>query len=197
MMKRILALIMIELVLGFAGPAAAAPEWQFDPNHGEIVFKVQHVLGFVTGIFEKYNGTVRFDPNDLSGSSIDVTIEVDSLDTRVPKRDNHLRSKDFFEVKKYPTITFVSNEIRNTGGNRYIAKGQLTMKGVTKTIELPFTFLGIVDNPFEKNMEIAGFDARHTIDRLEYNVGDGKYYKQGVVGKDVEISLRLEMLRKK
>ena len=196
-MKRIIALMVIGFLLGIAGPAAAAPEWQFDPNHGEIVFKVQHVLGFVTGVFEKYNGTVRFDPNDPASSSIEVTIEVDSLNTRVAKRDEHLRSKDFFEVKKYPTIKFVSNEIRNTGGNQYIAKGQLTMKDVTKTIELPFTFLGIVDNPFEKSMEIAGFDAQYTLDRLEYNVGDGKYYKQGVVGKDVEISLRFEMVRNK
>ena len=196
-MKRIIALTLMGSLLAFAGSAMAAPEWQFDPNHGEIVFKVQHVLGFVSGVFEKYNGTVRFDPNDLAGSSIDVTIEVDSLNTRVSKRDNHLRSKDFFEVKKYPTIKFVSNEIRNTGGNQYVAKGLLTMKDVSKTIELPFTFLGIVDNPFEKRQEIAGFDARHRLDRLEYNVGDGKYYKQGVVGKDVEISLRFEMLRKK
>ena len=91
-------------------------------------------------------------------------------------------------------MSFRSYKILHKEGNKYIARGKLTIKDVKKDIDLPITFLGIVDNPFNDKQYIAGFDSEYTLNRLEYNVGSGKYYKLGQVGKDVTITLHFELL---
>ena len=198
-MKRLttLAVSFLMIPLFFASAWAAAPQWEFDPAHGEILFKIKHILGLVSGHFEKYNGVVRFDPQDLPGSSIEVTIEVKSINTRVEKRDAHLLTDDFFSADTYPVMTFVSTEITAKDNNRYAAKGKLTIKDVTKEITLPFTHLGTVEHPMDPGKLVAGFVGYLTIDRLEFHVGDGKFFRQGLVGKDVDLHLYFELLRDK
>lgn len=180
----------------WAGPASART-WQIDPPHCAVAFKIKHILALVPGQFRQFDGTIRFDPVDLAGSSIDVTIEVAGIDTGVKQRDDHLRSPDFFDAKKFPQMRFVSKKIVGAGGNRFTAQGTLTMKGVSKEVDLPFTFLGMRPSPMDPKTLVAGFDAALTIDRLVFGVGSGKFYKMGVVGKDVAVSIHLELLSPK
>jgi len=174
---------------------ASAARWEFDRAHSSVNFTVRHIFAPVAGVFEEFSGKIVFDPDNLKESLIEVEIQVGSVDTRNEKRDRHLESDDFFSARQYPVMKFASREIVHKEARKYVAKGQLTIKDVTKDIELPFTFLGAKENPFKAGEWVAGFESRYRLGRLEYNVGDGKYYKQGVVGKDVSIAIYLELLR--
>ena len=94
-------------------------------------------------------------------------------------------------------MTFKSSAVRQVKDNQYVVEGQMTVKDVSKAVSVPFTLLGVSPHPFDKNSEVAGFEARMTIDRLAYHVGGGKFYDMGVVGKDVEVLISLEVTRKK
>lgn len=175
-----------------AGPA---PDWAFDQPHCSVMFFVKHILAKVPGRFDSYSGTVRFDPANLGGSSIDVSVAMGSVDTGIAKRDEHLKSPDFFDAAKYPGMWFVSQRIISKGGDEYLAEGDLTIKDVTKRIQLPFTYLGTKPSPMEQGKQVAGFEARFSINMLEYHVGDGKFQKMGVLGDTAEIVINLEMTR--
>jgi len=138
---------------------------------------------------------VYFDPANLTKSKFDFVIKVNSIDTKIGKRDTHLRSPDFFDASKYPFMTYKSSKVLYAGANKYIVEGKLTIKDVTRDLPLEFVYHGQKDNPVKPGQTVTGLDARLTLDRLEYNVGDGKFYKMGVVGKDVDIMITLEMLR--
>jgi polyisoprenoid-binding protein YceI len=142
-----------------------------------------------------FTGDVYFDPANLTKSKFDFVIKVNSIDTKIGKRDTHLRSPDFFDASKYPLMTYKSSKVLYAGANKYIVEGKLTIKDVTRDLPLEFVYHGQKDNPVKPGQTVAGLDARLTLDRLEYNVGDGKFYKMGVVGKDVDIMITLEMLR--
>jgi polyisoprenoid-binding protein YceI len=171
------------------------PGWSFDPPHCSIIFFVKHILAKVPGSFDVYSGTVRFDPSNPEAGSIDVSVDMKSVNTGVQKRDEHLRSPDFFDVAKYPAMWFVSQKIVKKGDNQYVAEGDLTIKDVTKRIELPFTFLGTKPSPLEKGKQVAGFEAKFSINMLDYHVGDGKFQQMGALGETVDIVLNMEMLR--
>jgi polyisoprenoid-binding protein YceI len=198
-MKKTLLLLFAILLTGVLGatPAAAATAWQIDPPHCAVTFTIQHILAKVPGRFGQFTGDIRFDPQDLAGSSIDVTIQVGSIDTGVQQRDQHLLSADFFDAKTYPTMRFVSQSIRKTGENRYTAQGTLTIKKTSQKIELPFSFLGIKGNPMDAKVRVSGFEAVYTLDRLTYGVGDGKFFKMGAVGREVSVAIYLELLAPK
>lgn len=176
---------------------AAAPTWRFDPVHSSFNFGVQHVYSTVWGYFEDFSGPFRFDAENLAESKIDIVVKTKSIKTNSRKRDNHLRSDDFFDVRKYPEMTFTSNSINHVDGNLYQVAGKLTIKDVSKDIILPLTFHGIKQNPLNPKELVVGFDSQLTINRLDYNVGSGKYYDMGVVGDEVKIYISLEMLRDK
>lgn len=218
-MKGVLRLAVLAAFVGFAGLALAAgtqtpvasgagsalaasgakaepaPIWAFDPPHCSVMFFVKHILAQVPGRFDSYSGTVRFDPANLGGSSIDVSVDMASVNTGISQRDEHLKSPDFFETAKYPGMWFVSQRITSKGGNEYLAEGDLTIKDVTKRIQLPFTYLGTKPSPMEQGKQVAGFEARFSINMLEYHVGDGKFQKMGVLGDTVDIVINLEMVR--
>ena len=118
-----------------------------------------------------------------------------SVNTDIQKRDEHLRGPDFFDTAKYPAMWFVSQKIVKKGENQYVAQGDLTIKDVTKRIELPFTFLGAKPSPLEKDKQVAGFEARFSINMLDYHVGDGKFQQMGALGDTVDIILNMEMVR--
>ncbi|MFZ1955230.1 MAG: YceI family protein, partial [Desulfobacterales bacterium] len=140
---------------------------------------------------------VIFDPDNLDGSSFDFKVEVDSINTGNSKRDGHLEAEEFFAAKKYPVMTFKSSAVKHAEGDQYLVEGTMTVKDVSRSVLAPFTFFGIKQNPFDKDSEVAGFEARMAIDRLEYNVGTGKYYEMGVIGKDVDVLISFEATRKK
>jgi polyisoprenoid-binding protein YceI len=176
---------------------AASSEWKIDPAHTGIYFEIDHIYSATRGYFDEFDGKVVFDPDNLGTSRFDFKVEVKSVNTANSKRDGHLRSEDFFNVRKYPYMTFKSASIKRVEGNQYVVDGALTIKDVSKNVSIPFTFFGITSNPFDKGGEVAGFEAKLHIDRLEYNVGNGKYYEMGTIGKDVDVLISFEVLRKK
>ena len=176
---------------------AAGSDWKLDPAHAGIYFEIDHIYSATRGYFEDFDGKVVFDPDNLDGSSFDFKVKVKSINTANSKRDGHLRSEDFFDVRKFPEMTFKSSSIKQVEGDNYMVEGTMTVKDVSKNVSLPFNFFGIKPNPFDKDSEVAGFEARMTIDRLEYNVGSGKYYEMGTIGKDVDVLISFEATRKK
>jgi len=194
-MKRIILIVLSLILLGQA--QLMAHEWKVDPVHTGILFEIKHVYSIVRGHFSNFTGDVFFDPDNLEKSRFDFVVKVGSINTNTGKRDNHLRSNDFFAASKYSTMMFKSSRVSHTNGNKYILEGKMTIKDVTKDMVLEFIYWGQKENPFKKNQMVAGFDTRFKINRLDFHVGDGKFYKMGVVGKDVDILITLEVLRDK
>ncbi len=186
------------LVLIFSTSAvAAAPKWELDPAHSSIYFGIDHIYSTVRGYFEDFKGTVMFSPDDLAGSRFDFEVDVKSINTGNSKRDGHLNSADFFDSKKFPTMSFKSTAVKHVNDNQYLVEGKMTVKDVSETVSVPFTLLGVTVNPFDDKSEVAGFEARMTIDRLAYHVGGGKFADMGVVGKEVDVLITLEVTRKR
>jgi polyisoprenoid-binding protein YceI len=173
-----------------------AQKWEVDPVHTNFYFDVKHnTFSTVRGQFMDFTGDVFFDPENPGQSRFDFIIQVDSIDTNVGKRDTHLRSPDFFDVARYPTITFKTTKVSKAADNKFIVEGQLTIKDVTRDLALEFVYYGQRENPLKKGETVAGLDTGLTIDRLEYHVGEGKFYKMGVVDKYINILFTLELLR--
>jgi len=170
-----------------------ATAWNIDKAHSKISFEVTHFFTPVTGQFQEYSSDIHFDPNNLEESSVNVEIMVNSIDTDNQKRDGHLRSDDFFNAQQYPAITFQSNEIVQTADNQFVARGELTIKDVTRDVELPFTLLGIQDHPMRDGVQLAGIKLNYTLDRNTYNVGVGDWVSDAVVGDEVDITATLEL----
>lgn len=194
-MKKIVLLLLFFIAL--APLHAAAQQWHLDTVHTNFFFDVKHTYATVRGQFMDFSGDVYFDPDHPEKSRFDFDIKVNSVDTKVGKRDTHLRSPDFFDAAKYPLITFESARVVSAGDNKYIVEGTLTIKDVSRDLALEFVYHGQKENPLKPGEIVAGLDTTLTIDRLEYHVGDGKFYKMGVVGKDVDILFTLELLRDK
>ncbi|MDX1590954.1 MAG: YceI family protein [Balneolaceae bacterium] len=170
-----------------------ATSWEIDRAHSAINFTVNHFFTAVDGTFNEYDATVNFDPENLEESRIDVTIPVSSINTRNERRDNHLMSEDFFNAEQWPNIRFVSNEIVEDGEGGYIARGQMTIRDVTRDFELPFELLGVMEHPMQENTRVAGIRASTQLLRNDYGVGTGDWAATAVVGDEVNIQLNLEL----
>jgi polyisoprenoid-binding protein YceI len=191
-------LVVIMVICAFSSPVlAAAPQWDLDPAHVGIYFSIDHIYSKTRGYFEDFKGTVIFSPDDLAGSRFDFEVDVKSINTANSKRDGHLQTADFFDSKKYPKMTFTSTAVEHVKDDQYLVKGKMTIKDVSKDISVPFRFLGSKTLPFDKDKMVAGFEARMAVDRLAWNVGGGKYYEMGVIGKDVDVLITLEVIRDK
>ncbi len=177
-------------------PARDVLNWTIDKAHSSIGFRVRHLgISFVNGVFEDYDATLQFDPNDLSTLKATVTIRVASINTGVARRDNHLRSPDFFDVEKYPEIRFVSKEVRNIQGNKFQLVGDLTIKEVTKEVVLDVEFLGTAQGM--QGERRAAFTARGTIDRFDYGLKWNRLTEAGgvVVGREVTLLIDVEAVQ--
>ena len=150
---------------------------------------------FVACQFDDYSGSVQFDTDNMEMGNIRLEVRTKSVNTGIPNRDNHLRADEFFGVKKYPTMTFASTGVKKKEGNQYIVEGDLTIKGKTQKMAVPFTFFGSRENPLKKGQQVAGFEARFSINRLDYGVGSGKYVEMGTIGNQVDILVTLEVVR--
>lgn len=173
---------------------AAAREWELDPAHSNIYFTVDHIQAKIRGRFNEIAGKVNFDAANLKESRIAFTIKVDSIDTGIGKRDKHLLSADFFDSGKYSQITFESKAITDAGKGVYEVAGKLNVKGQSHDVVLPLTFGGIKDHPAVPGKQVIGFNGNIALDRLALHVGDGKFYKMGIVGKDVDVLVTFEAL---
>lgn len=174
---------------------AAAPQWKIDPAHSGIYFGVTHIYATVEGFFNEFEGLIEFDPANLKESRFDFSVTVKSINTNNSKRDGHLQSGDFFDVGKYPQMTFTSTSITHTSGDRYDVDGVLSIKDVSQNVTVPVTFFGTKPHPANPKLQVAGFEARMNIDRLAYHVGSGKFYQMGLVGKEVNVLISIEATR--
>lgn len=190
------AVLLLALLLCVARPAAAekAQQWYIDPPHCSITFTIDHLLAKVPGQFLKFFANVAFDPERPADSSIEFAVETSSVNTHVEARDKHLRTGDFFDAEKYPRISFKTDSIEKTGENTYALHGVLTMKDVSKKVTLPMEYLGEKGGVMRPTVNILGLHSSFVVDRLEYGVGSGKFYKMGLVGKEVEVQVHLELL---
>ena len=196
-MKKTVAIFVLVVSMFCVCVFAFAEEeiWEIDKAHSNIYFDVRHTYATVRGRFDEFSGTVRFDPDKLTMSSVRFEVKTKSINTRIPNRDNHLRSEDFFAVNEYPSMTFQSTGVKQKEGNQYTLEGSLTIKGKTSKVAVPFTYFGLRENPLKKGQMVAGFETRFSIDRLDYGVGSGKFFKMGVVGNKVDILITLEVLK--
>ena len=194
---RSLFLVGFASLLLATASSAEAVNWRFDKAHSNFYFEIEHIFASVQGRFEDFSGTFRFDPRNPEKGSFAFEVRTQSVDTDIAKRDQHLRSEEFFHGERYPAMSFQSSSIRHLVGNRYEVQGKLRIKDVTQQVTMPFVFYGVRENPMQEGQLVAGFESRFSLDRLEYHVGDGKYYRLGVTGRTVEVTVTLEMLREK
>ena len=171
--------------------------WDLDKAHSNIYFSIDHIFSKVNGHFNEFTTDIKFDPNDLAGSSFGFEIKVESIDTNIGKRDKHLQSADFFDAASHPLITFTSKEITDGGNGMYKVNGTLNVKGKDYDFTLPLSLAGVMEHPAKKGTDVAGFNGNVSIDRLAHGVGNGKFHEMGVVGKDVDIFVSLELLSSK
>lgn len=143
--------------------------WTLDPAHTRIGFVARHAMVTkVRGAFNEFEGTAVVDAEDATKSTVTVTIKAASIDTRNEQRDGHLRSNDFLAMEEYPEITFVSTGVRQTGATSLELTGDLTIKGVTNPVTIPFEFEGAATDPFGNQR--AGFEGSVTINRKDYGI---------------------------
>jgi len=191
--KLVITSALAALVLFAVSSAApAADKYKLDTSHSSIEFSVKHmVISNVKGSFDEFEAVINFDPDNIENSSVDVSINVASINTKDEKRDEHLRSPDFFDVANHPQITFKSDKIMKKGDG-YVAVGTLTMRGVAKKIELPFQLNGPVQNPWGQT--VLGIVIEYELNRKNYDVKWNKTMDNGglVVGDDVKIEINLE-----
>jgi polyisoprenoid-binding protein YceI len=173
-----------------------AETFAIDAAHSEVGFQIRHFVSQTRGRFNEFSGTVDMDPKNLPASSVDFKIKAASIDTNQADRDKHLRSPEFFDVEKFPEITFKSKSIKATGKDTYDVTGTLTMHGVSKDITLPVTYLGQVKDP-RGNIH-AGFSTGITLNRKDYGIVWNQALDGGgvVLGEDVKINIDLETIKK-
>lgn len=144
-------------------------KWAIDPSHSEIQFKVKHLMiTTVTGSFGKFEGSAETEGNDFSTAKISFSADIDSIDTKSEQRDAHLKSPDFFDAGSHPKLSFESTEMISKGGNDYTLKGNLSIRGVSKPIELEVESAGIANDPWGNAK--AGFTLSGKINRKDFGL---------------------------
>ena len=173
----------------------AMAKWIIDPDHSVASFAVRHMMvSDVHGQFNKISGAIQFDPSDLTPSSVEAEIDVTGIYTGIQKRDEHLKSPDFFDAERYPTIAFKSTKVESAGGRSFRVSGELTMHGVTRPAILNAEHFGPVKGT-EEGEAVIGFSASTTINREDFGImwNVALIEKGGVVvGKEVQIALDIE-----
>lgn len=168
-------------------------DWTIDLSHTGINFSVRHmVVSTVHGRFNKVSGAIHAAGKDIENSTVDFIIQVASIDTNEPQRDAHLKSTDFFDATKYPTITYKSHSISKVGVGKYVAHGDFTLHGITKKVDLPFTLSGPVKDAFGQIR--LGLQSNLRINRQDYGVKWNMKLDRGglAVSDDVDIEINLE-----
>src|SRR3972149_8195187 len=191
-MKKIILSTIILMTSSFI--FAQTTKWGYDASHAKVGFTISHFgISETEGKFTKFDGTVLSDKPDFSDATIDISIDVNSINTEDAKRDTHLKSPDFFDVAKYPSITFKSKLFKSVGKNKYKLTGNFTLHGITREIELDVIYKGTVVDPY-KNTK-AGFKISGVIDRTQFGlVWNGKLAAgELLVGNDVYLDINIEL----
>lgn len=186
--------VVVGSLLG-AGAARAEPAvYKVDVDHSGVGFSIRHFVSNVPGRFTDFAGTLRFDRQNPAASGVELTVQAASIDTANNDRDDHLRGPDFFDVQKFPTLTFTSVSVSAKDANDFEVTGDLTLHGVTKRITLPVRFLGAVQAP---RAEKAGFEATFTLNRKDYGINWNRVLDTAgaVLGDEVRITISIEANR--
>jgi polyisoprenoid-binding protein YceI len=197
-LSRLFAAAVLAGALAAGSMAQAKPvTWDIDPSHSGVTFTIRHLFAKVPGSFDKFSGAIVYDVESVGASSTQVEIQATSINTKNERRDTHLRSADFFEVEKYPTITFKSNAVKDLGGSKHELTGDLTMHGVTKPVTLTVTFLGA--GPGMGGEQRAGFEATGRINRKDFGILWNKNLDKGgmLLGDDVDFTIGIEAMEQK
>ena len=169
--------------------------WRIDPAHSHVEFAVKHLMiSTVKGRFGDVEGTVTVDGDDVETAGIDVTLAAESIDTRVEKRDDHLRSQDFLHAERYPSLRFESTEVKRVGNDELRVKGHLTIRDVTREVVLDVEELGRAQDPW--GGERAAFQATTKIDRKDFGLTWNQALEAGgvLVGDEVRISIDAQLV---
>ena len=198
-MNRISKLLLtLSTIFAVMPGVVQANTYTIDKGHTTIGFSVRHmVISNVRGQFNNFEGTFVFDPNNINLTSASVKIDAASIDTNEAKRDEHLRTPEFLDVKKFPDITFELKSFMKHGNNEVMGKGDITIRGITKTIALKGEFIGAAKDPWGN--ERVGFSATGEIDRKEFGLTWNKVLETGgvVVGDKVTLIIEVEGIKKK
>jgi polyisoprenoid-binding protein YceI len=188
-MKRFLAPALLALALAVP---AAADTYVIDKGHSEAAFQVRHMVTKVRGRFEDFGGTIQIDPKSPETSKVELTVKTASVASGNESRDKHLRSADFFDVEKYPVMTFTSTKVKKLADDRYEVTGVLDLRGVKKELVVPVSFLGIVKTPW--GGEVAGFEVNLTLHRKDFGMVWNKALDNGgvLVGDEAQITVNIE-----
>lgn len=171
-------------------------KWGVDTTHSEVQFKVKHlVIATVTGFFRKFSGAVETESEDFDGANVNFSIETSSIDTNVADRDKHLKSPDFFAADQYPTIEFKNGVLKKVSGDDYTLTGDLTIRDITKKVELTVEYHGTAADPWGNTR--AGFEINGVINRKDYNLSWSAVTEAGklVVADDVKLHFNIEAVR--
>ena len=195
-MKRFIA--SISTIIALALPVfASASVWTIDPDHSNVGFKVRHLMvSNVKGSFDKHTGSVDINDKDITKSKVEVSIDTNSINTNVQKRDQHLRSPDFFDVAKFPTMTFVSKKVAKAGNDKLKVTGDLSLHGVTREVVLDVEPLSKESKDPWGNLR-RGTTASTKINRKDFGLVWNKALETGgvAVGEEVLITLEIEMIK--
>jgi polyisoprenoid-binding protein YceI len=194
-MNRMTRIAALALAIAPALAFGQTATWNVDPSHTRVGFSVKHlVISDVKGEFSKVSGKAQIDESDLSKSSVEMTIEVASVDTRDEKRDAHLKSADFFDAAKFPTITFKSTKVVAGKDGAVTVTGDLTMRGVTKPVTLEGTISKTIVDPWGLSRRGVSFTGK--LDRKEWGVSWSKVTDVGaVVGDEVKLDIQAEITK--
>ncbi|MBL7767862.1 MAG: YceI family protein [Flavipsychrobacter sp.] len=190
---RKLNLLMMTAALALGMSATAQTKWKLDKGHSSVRFSVNHmVVSEAEGTFKMWDGTVEHSKDDFSDAKINFTVDVNSINTDNERRDGHLKSDDFFNAEKFPTMKFESTSMKPLGNNKYELKGNLTIRDVTKPVTFQVTHGGVLAGSRGRK---AGFKATTTINRFDYNLKWDKATETGglIVGKEVEVTVKVEL----
>jgi polyisoprenoid-binding protein YceI len=185
---------IFSLLLILTAVSIAQTKWEFDKSHTKVGFSVSHlVITDVEGLFKDYSGTVTTEGDDISTAKVDFSINTASISTENEGRDKHLRSDDFFNAEKFPQMTFKSKSMKKVNDKNYILIGDLTIRDVTKQVELDVRFNGMVKDP--RGNTKAGFKISGEINRFDFNLKWNNKIEAGglVVGKEVTLKIDLQL----
>jgi polyisoprenoid-binding protein YceI len=196
--RKAVSMIIGSWVLALAlATVAQAAEFSIDPAHSNVGFTVRHIVSHVKGQFNEFSGNFSYDPKTPEKSSVEAVIQTKSINTNVDKRDAHLRSPDFFDVEKFPTMTFKSTSVKSTGPGKLEITGMLTLHGVSKPVILSVEGGDVAKDPWGGTR--TGFTASTTINRKDFGMVWNQKLDNGglLVGDDVQIGLEIEGVQKK
>ncbi|HET6995962.1 MAG TPA: YceI family protein [Chitinophagaceae bacterium] len=190
-MKKLLSFLVVALL---CTPVFAQTVWKSDPFHSKLTFSITHLgISDVAGLFKTFNATLIASKADFSDAVFELSADVASINTEVEERDHHLRSADFFEVEKYPTMTFKSTSIKKTSKDKYKLTGNLTLHGITKPVTMDLWYRGTIENPVTK-ATTAGFQLLGNLTRFDFGIGSK--FPAPFIGDKVSIKADGEFLKK-